>query len=75
MSEPRQIIWSAEGRVLTDKAMSADIEFDLHGARAGQIWTYVVTAQVTGGDDYNCIVCGVFVQILVTGKDALCKIA
>lgn len=74
MSEPRQVIWNAEGRLLTDEAMSADIEFDLHGARAGQTWTYVVTVQVTGGDGYNCIVCGVFVQILVTGRDPLCKI-
>lgn len=73
ISEPRQVIWSAEGRLLTDDAMSADIEFDLHGAKAGQTWTYVVTVQVTGSDGYNCIVCSVFVQILVTGKDPLCQ--
>lgn len=73
MREPLQVIWSAEGRVLTGEAVSADIEFDMYGARAGQTWTYVVTVQVTGGDGLCCIVSGRFVQILVMGDEPACK--
>ncbi len=75
MREPLQVIWSAEGRVLTTKAASANIEFDLHGARAGETWTYVIAVQVTDGDGYNRIVSGVFVQICVTEEIPLRKIA
>lgn len=66
IQEPLQVIWSAEGRVLTDKATSTTIEFDMPGAKTGQMWTYVVMVQVTGSDGHCCIVSGVFVQILVT---------
>lgn len=73
MREPLQVIWSAEGRVLTGGAASTDIEFDLHGARAGQTWTYVVAVQVMGSDGLCCIVSGRFVQILVIEDDPTCK--
>ena len=69
MREPLQVIWSAEGRMLNSEATSTDIEFDLHGARAGQTWTYVVAVQVMGSDGRYCIVSGRFVQIVVTGED------
>ena len=75
MREPLQVIWSAEGQVLTGEATSTDIEFDMRGARTGQTWTYVVAAQVTEGDGHSCIVSGVFVQILVTGDDPPCETA
>ena len=75
MREPLQVIWSAEGQVLTGEATSTDIEFDMRGARTGQTWTYVVAVQVTEGDGQSRIVSGVFVQILVTGDDPPCETA
>ena len=66
LQEPLQVIWSTEGQVLNCEARFTEIEFGMGGARAGQIWTYVVAVQVPEREGWGCIVSGVFVQILVT---------
>jgi hypothetical protein len=70
--KPQQVIWNAEGRVITGGATSTDIEFDVCGARAGQTRTYLVTVQVmrSESDGHCCIISGVFVQIHVTGEES-----
>jgi hypothetical protein len=67
LPEPPFVLWQARnGRVLNRSARSTAITFDLSGARADQIWTSVITVQVTDAETYNTIVIGTFVQILVT---------
>ncbi len=67
MQEPLQVIWIVEGSVLNHDMKAIDIEFDMKGARAGQVWTYLVAAQVTEREGLGCIVhSSIFVQILVT---------
>ncbi len=46
-------------------ARSTAIAFDLCGTRAGQIWTAVITAQVTDAETCDTIIKGTFVQIRV----------
>jgi hypothetical protein len=70
MKDPLQVIWIAEGRVLNHQRKAIDIEFDMKGAKAGQRWTYLVTAQVTDQGGLGCVVhSSVFVQILVAEDD------
>jgi len=66
MREPLFVRWHAQhGRVLNRSARSTAIAFDLSGTRAGQIWTAVITAQVTDAETYDTIIRGTFVQIRV----------
>jgi hypothetical protein len=66
MREPLFVRWHAQhGRVLNRSAQSTAIAFDLSGTRAGQIWTAVITAQVTDAETYDTIIKGTFVQIRV----------
>jgi hypothetical protein len=66
MREPLFVYWHAQhGRVLNRAAQSTAIAFDLSGTRAGQIWTAVITAQVTDAETYDTIIKGTFVQIRV----------
>ena len=66
MREPLFVHWHAQhGGVLDHAARSTPIAFDLSGTRAGQIWTAVITAQVTDAETYDTIICGTFVQIRV----------
>ena len=66
MREPLFVLWHAQyGKVLNRAARSTAIAFDLCGTRAGQIWTAVITAQVTDAETCDTIIKGTFVQILV----------
>ena len=66
MREPLFVLWHAQyGKVLNRAARSTAIAFDLSGTRAGQIWTAVITAQVTDAETCDTIIKGTFVQILV----------
>ena len=66
MREPLFVRWHAQhGRVLNRAARSTAIAFDLCGTRAGQIWTGVITVQVTDTETYDTIIKGNFVQIRV----------
>src|SRR5260370_40607806 len=66
MREPLFVRWHAQnGRVQNRSARSTAIAFDLSGTRAGQIWTAVITAQVTDAETCDTIIKGTFVQILV----------
>ena len=60
---PLYILWGAEGQVLTRFGRSTDVVFDLHGAHAGEMRTYVLQVQVT--DMKRCIISGLFIQIHV----------
>ena len=60
---PLYILWSAEGQVLTRYGRSTDFVFDLHGAQAGEMRTYLLQVQVT--DMKRCIISGLFIQIHV----------
>ena len=67
MQEPPNILWHAQnGRVLSHCAQSTYITFDLLEARAGQIWTSVITVQVTNTETFDTVIKGTFVQISVT---------
>ena len=71
MREPQHILWHVQnGRVLSRCAQSTHIAFDLSRARAEQIWTTVITVQVTDAETFDTIIEGTFVQILVT-KDSV----
>jgi hypothetical protein len=66
MLEPLFVHWHAQhGGILNHAARSTTIAFDLSGTRAGQIWTAVITVQVTDAETYDTIICGTFVQIRV----------
>lgn len=60
---PLYILWGAEGQVLTRFGRSTDVVFDLHGAHAGEMRTYLLQVQVT--DMKRCIISGLFIQIHV----------
>jgi len=60
---PLYILWCAEGQVLTRYGRSTDVVFDLHGAHAGEMRTYLLQVQVT--DMKRCIISGLFIQIHV----------
>ena len=66
MREPIFVRWRTQhGRVLNRSARSTAIAFDLCGTRAGQIWTAVITVQVTDAETCDTIIKGNFVQIRV----------
>jgi hypothetical protein len=66
IQEPLFVRWRAQdGKVLSHSARSTAIAFDLFGTRAGQIWTTVITAQVTDAETCDTIIIGTFVQIRV----------
>ncbi len=66
MREPLFVRWHAQhGRVLNRSARSTAIAFDLRGTQAGQIWTAVITAQVTDAETCDTIIKGTFMQIRV----------
>jgi hypothetical protein len=70
MQEPLYLLWHAEGQVQSRQAWSTDIVFDMHGARAGETWTYLVSVQVTeSGVRGKVVQSGVFVQIAMTSDD------
>ena len=65
------MLWHAhDGRILSRCAQSTQITFDLSGVRAGQIWTSVITVQVTDAETFDTFIEGTFVQIVVT-KDSV----
>jgi len=67
MREPRFLLWRAQdGDVLSPSAHSTAIAFHVKGVHAGQLWTSVISVQLTDAD--NTIILGTFVQILVTGE-------
>ncbi len=69
--QPQHVLWYAQnGRVLSRCAQSTQIDFDLSRARAEQIYTSVITVQVTDVETFDTIIMGTFVQILVT-KDSM----
>jgi hypothetical protein len=60
------MLWRTQnGEVLNRSARSTAIAFDLSGARVGQLWTPVITVQVTDADTHDTIISGTFVQIFV----------
>jgi hypothetical protein len=66
MREPLRVLWHApDGKVLNPCALSTEIAFDLSGTQADQIWTTVITVQVTDAETFETIIKGTFVQILV----------
>ncbi len=66
MREPLFVRWHAQhGRVQNRSARLTAIAFDLSGTRAGQMWTAVITAQVTDAETCDTIIKGTFVQIRV----------
>jgi hypothetical protein len=66
MREPLFVRWHAQhGKVQNRSARSTAIAFDLCGTRAGQIWTAVITTQVTDAETCDTIIKGTFVQIRV----------
>jgi hypothetical protein len=66
MREPLFVRWHAQhGKVQNRSARSTAIAFDLCETRAGQIWTAVITAQVTDAGTCDTIIKGTFVQIRV----------
>lgn len=65
LQAPLYALWYAEGRVLHRNTLTTSILFDLHGAQAGEIRTFLVGVQVTEGNERRSIVSGVFVQIFV----------
>jgi hypothetical protein len=72
MREPLFALWQAQnGAVLNRYTRSTAIAFDLSGARVDQLWTPVITVQVTDADTYETIISGTFVQILVTKDHVL----
>jgi hypothetical protein len=76
MQEPLRVLWHAQnGRVLHRCARSTAIAFDLYGAGADQIWTSVITVQMTDAETFDTIIKGTFVQILVTKDPVLSSLA
>ena len=88
MQEPLFFLWHAQnGIVLHPQARSTEIAFDLRdecmsqwwtpvileSAARGQLWTSVISMQVTSVDGHVSLVSGTFVQILVTEEDVLKK--
>jgi hypothetical protein len=72
MHEPLFVLWKAEGEVMTHTGKSTGIAFDLSGAQAGQLWTAVVTVQLTElSGPSRTVVSGTLVQIFVTGDRVL----
>ena len=72
MHEPLFVLWRAEGEVMTHAGKSTGIAFDLSGAQAGQLWTAVVTVQLTElSGPSRTVVSGTLVQIFVTGDRVL----
>jgi hypothetical protein len=84
LQEPIFFYWHAQdGEVLNRNASSTEIAFDLRGERTGpwwtpatlgggskgQLWTSVISVQVTGADALYSIISATFVQILVIGED------
>jgi hypothetical protein len=66
MRKPLIVRWHAEdGNVLNRSARCTAITFDLSGTRAGQMWTTVITVQVTDAETYDTNSIGTFVQIRV----------
>jgi hypothetical protein len=66
MREPLFVRWHAQhGKVQNRAARSTAIAFDLCGTQAGQIWTAVITTQVTDAETCDTIIKGTFVQIRV----------
>ena len=66
MREPLSVLWQAQnGKVRNPGARSTEIAFDLSGARAGHLWTTVITVQMTDTKTCDVIIEGVFVQIRV----------
>ena len=66
MREPLFVRWHTQhGRVQNRSARSTAIAFDLCGTRAGQMWTAVITVQVTDAETCDTIIKGTFVQIRV----------
>ena len=67
MREPLHVLWLAQdGEVFNRCACTTPIAFDLSGTRAGQMWTTVITVQVTDAETFSTIIEGTFVQIFVT---------
>ena len=72
MHEPLFVLWKAEGEVMTHTGKSTGIAFDLSGAQAGQLWTAVVTVQLTElSGPSRTVVSGTLVQIFVTSDPVL----
>ena len=64
--EPLFVLWRTQnGAVLNCSARSTAIAFDLSAARVGELWTPVITVQVTDADTHDTIISGTFVQIFV----------
>lgn len=75
MQEALYIFWQAEGQVHNRHDRSTPIAFDVRGARAGEIRTYVVAVQVAESGKLGRVVqCGVFVQIRI-GEDLATRVA
>ena len=76
MAEPLFVLWQAQnGAVLNRSARSTAIAFDLSEACVGQLWTTEIMVQVTDAVTYDTIVCGTFIQMLVTSDRLLERIA
>src|SRR5260370_24609341 len=76
MAEPFFVLWRAQnGAVLNRSARSTAIAFDLFEACVGQLWTSEITVQVTDAVTYDTVVCGTFIQMLVTSDRLLERIA
>jgi hypothetical protein len=74
--EPLFVLWHAQnGAVLNCSARSTAIAFDLSGAHVDQLWTPVITVQVTDAVTYDTVVSGTFIQVLVTSDCLLERIA
>jgi hypothetical protein len=69
LQSPLYILWGAEGQVLTRYGRSTDVVFDLHGAHAGEMRTYLLQVQMT--DMKRCIISGLFIQIHVIHDNLL----
>ena len=70
MQEPLYALWHAEGDVLSRLARSTSIDFDMRGAGAGEIRTYLVAVQVAeSGLQGRVVLSGMFVQVFVTGDE------
>ena len=70
MREPMHTLWYAEGEVLSRQAKSTGVAFDVRGARAGVVRTYLVAVQaVESGVRGRVVLSGVFVQVVVTGDE------
>jgi hypothetical protein len=70
MRQPLYTLWHAEGQVLCRQARSANIAFDVRGARAGETRIYLVAVQATErGVQGRVVQSGVFVRVVVTGDN------